>query len=97
MCPKCKCILDPDKIVICSSGNTIATLDCRKKKSDVVFSVQGGSSKLILSVQPNILVVTFGVPLDEIFKLAKRMLKGEVKIRYSLVDNKVITLEKVRI
>ena len=56
-----------------------------------------GTSKLTLSVRPNILVVTFGVPLDEKFILAKSMLKAEVKVRYSLVDNKVITLEKVHI
>ena len=47
------------------------TFDCYKKKSDVVFSVQVGNSKLALSVQPVILVVTFGVQLDEKFKLAK--------------------------
>ena len=75
----------------------MTTLDCYKKKSDVVFSVQVGNSKLALSEQPVILVVTFGVQLDEKFKLAKSMLKAEVKIRYSLVDNKVITLEKVHI
>ena len=73
------------------------TLDCCKNKSDSVFPVQIGTSKLTLSVQPDILVVTFGVPLDEKFKLAKSMLKAEVKIRYSLVDNKVITLENVHI
>ena len=61
-------------------------------KVDVVFSVQVGTSKLTLSVQPDILVVTFGVPLDEKFKLANNMWKAEVKIRYSLVENKVITL-----
>ena len=75
----------------------MTTLDCCKKKSDIVFSVQVGTSKLIFSVQPDILVVTFGVPLDGKFKLAKSMVKAEVKIRYSLVDNKVITLEKVHI
>ena len=69
-------------------------LDCCKKKSDVVFSAQIGTSKLTLSVQPDILVVTFDVPLDERFKLAKSILKAAVKIRYGLVDNKVITLEK---
>ena len=97
MSSKCKCIVDSDEIVICSSSNTMTTLDCCKKKSDIVFSVQVGTSKLILSVQPDILVVTFGVPLDGKFKLAKSMVKAEVKIRYSLVDNKVITLEKVHI
>ena len=56
-----------------------------------------GTSKLTLSGQPDISVATFDVPLDEKFKLAKCMLKAEVKIRYSLVDNKVITLEKVHI
>ena len=70
------------------------TFDCYKKKSDVVFSVQVGNSKLALSVQPVILVVTFAVQLDEKFKWAKSMLKAEVKIRYSLVDNKVITLQQ---
>ena len=65
---KCKCIVDADEIVIYSSCNTMTTLDCRKKKSDAVFSVQVGSSKLTLSVQPDILVVTFGVPLDEKLK-----------------------------
>ena len=59
--------------------------------------MQVGTSKLTLSVRPNILVVTFGVPLDEKFILAKSMLKVEVKVRYSLVDDKVITLEKVHI
>ena len=97
MSSKRKCIVDSDEIVICSSSNTMTTLDCCKKKSDIVFSVQVGTSKLILSVQPDILVVTFGVPLDGKFKLAKCMVKVEVKIRYSLVDNKVITLEKVHI
>ena len=76
MCTKCKCIVDPHEILICSSSYT---------------------SKLTLFVQPEILVLTFGVPLDEIFKLAKDMLKAEVKIRYSLVGNKVTTLEKVHI
>ena len=94
---KCKCIVDPDEIVIYSSCNTMKTLDCCKNKSDSVFPVQVGTSKLTLSVQPDILVVTFGVPLDEKFKLAKSMLKAEVKIRYSLVDNKVIILENVHI
>ena len=97
MCPKCKCIVDPDEIVICSSCNTMALLDCCKKKSDVVFSAQIGTSKLTLSVQPDILEVTFGIPLDERFKLAKSILKAAVKIRYGLVDNKVITLEKEHI
>ena len=97
MYPKCKCIQDPYEIVICFSCNTKVTLDCCKKKSDFVFSVEVGTSKLTLSGQPDISVATFDVPLDEKFKLAKSMLKAEVKIRYSLVDNKVITLEKVHI
>ena len=62
MCPKCTCIVDPDEIVICSSCNTMATLDCYKNKSDVIFSMQVSTSKLTLSVKPDILVVTFGVP-----------------------------------
>ena len=44
MCLKPKCILDLDETVICSFCNTIAALDCCKKKSDVVFSVQVGAS-----------------------------------------------------
>ena len=32
MCPKCKCIVNLNKIVICSSYNTMTTLDCCKKK-----------------------------------------------------------------
>ena len=95
MFPKSKCIGDPDEIVICSSCNTMTTLDCCKKRNDFVFSVHVVISKLALSLQLGILVVTFGVPLEEKFRLAKSMLK--VKIRYSLVDKKIITLEKVHI
>ena len=97
MCPKCKCIVNLNKIVICSSYNTMTTLDCckkKKKKGDDNFSVQVGALKLTLSVQLDILVVTFGVPLDKKFKLAKNMLKAELNISYSLADNKVITLKK---
>ena len=97
MCPNCKCIVGPDEIVRCSFCNTMTTLDCCKKKNDIISSAQGGAWKLTLSVQRDIFVVTFGIPLDEKFKLATSMLKVEVKIRYSLVDNKVITLEKVHI
>ena len=42
-------------------------------------------------------MITFGVPLDEKFKLAKSMLKADVKPRYSLVANKIVTQEKVSI
>ena len=62
MYPKCKCIVDPDEIVICCSCNTMTTLDCCEKKSDAAFSVQVGISKLALSIQPDILMVAFGVP-----------------------------------
>ena len=67
------------------------------QKSDVIYSVKVGTSNFTLFVPPEILVVTFGAPLDKGFKLAKSMLKAEVKIMYSLVDNKVSTLEKVHI
>ena len=49
--------------------------------NDVVFLAQCGTTKLTLSVQPDILVVTFCAPLDEKFRLAKSMLKAEVKPR----------------
>ena len=37
------------EIVICSSCNIMTTLDCCKKKNDVVFSVEIDVSKLTLS------------------------------------------------
>ena len=37
MYPKCKCIVDPDEIVICSLSNTMTTLDCCKRKNKLFF------------------------------------------------------------
>ena len=67
------------------------------QKSGVIYPVKVGTSNFTLFVRTKILVVPFGAPLDKEFKLSKSMLKAEVKIMYSLVDNKVSTLEKVHI
>ena len=47
VCPKCKCIVDPDEIMICSSCNTMTPLDCCKKKVTLFFQCNG-TSKLTL-------------------------------------------------
>ena len=73
----------------------MTTEDSFKKLGNVIFTVLVKGSKIVFNVQPTLIAKAFEGTLQEKFKLAKSMLKSEVKILYSLADNKVITIDRV--
>ena len=73
----------------------MTTEDSFKKLGNVIFTALANGSKIVFYVQPTLVATAFEGNLREKFKLVKSMLKSEVKILYSLADNKIITIERV--
>ena len=84
-----------EEMVICNSCNTMETEDDCKKSRNVISTTSANGSKIRFNVQPSLIITTFEGTVSKKFKLlAKSMLKANVKVLYSLADNKIITTER---
>ena len=104
VCLKCKPIvisLDDDddnevgkSIFMCNACNSMVDETQCKRVGKVVFSAQTQQMKVTLNAEPALVVIVFGVPITEKFKLARSMIKSNVKIKYSIADFKISSIEK---
>ena len=92
LCSKCQAAVTPeDDFVICSSFNTMSTVENCVKNGNVKFTVLVESSKFQLTAASELLVEAFKHHISDKMKLAKSMSKPSITAISCITNKKLFS------
>lgn len=93
-CPSCKSNdLEVEKdYTICNNCCTMTDASQCRKHSNIGFTAEGDTGKLVLDCSPSLLEKCFGIPCCKKIPLAKKMIKANVIVKFDQRDNSIIEI-----